>query len=174
MAIVSINPDQSVGEGRVSIGDFFEWRRQARSFTDVAAIGPAKLVLTQGGEPEEIPAAAVSASFFRLLGVQPALGRGFLPEEEVPGRDRVVLLSHALWQRRFGADPNVLESTVQFSGEPYLIVGVLPGKIELPDRKVDIWSPMALDRGSSRAHAAGWTSSHVCAPAPRSSTRPRR
>jgi putative ABC transport system permease protein len=145
IAIVTTNDAQAVRQGRASMGDFFEWRRQARNFADIAAIGPAKVVLTQGGEPEEVPAAAVSANFFRVLGVHPALGRGFLPEEEVPGRDRVVLLSRALWQRRFGADPGVLGSTVQLSGEPYLLVGVMPPAFELLGRKVDIWSPMAMD-----------------------------
>ena len=80
------------------------------------------------GEPEEIRAASVSANFFQLMGVSPR-GRGFTAEEEQPGRDRIVVLSHGLWQRRFGGDPGILNKTISLNGESTLVVGNHAGRI---------------------------------------------
>lgn len=137
--------------------DFEEFRRSNRVFSELAAIRERNFTLTGGGDPERLYGARVSANLFPLLGVQPALGRTFLPEEDVPGRERVVVISHDLWSRRLSGDPDVINSLLSLDGLPHLVVGVMPrgflfptGKqlhpqIELGPR-VDIWRPAAFSQ----------------------------
>jgi len=145
VAIVATHDERGITGGRAAMGDFYDWRQRARLFAGIAAAGHATLVLTEGGEPEEIPTAAVSSEFFRVLRVRPALGRDFLAEEETPGRDQVVVLSHRLWHRRFGGDPGVIGRQVELSGYRYTIVGVLPEDFAFFGGRIDFWAPMALD-----------------------------
>lgn len=91
--------------GTVSPPDFVDWRGQATSFEAMVAFHGDRVTLTGAGEAEELPAASVTFGFFTVLGVSPAFGRDFAREEEVPGPDHVAVVSHGLWQRRFGADP---------------------------------------------------------------------
>jgi hypothetical protein len=103
--------------------------------------------LTGVGEPESIVGYRFSAGFFRTLGVSPALGRVFTLEEDRPGRDRVVVLSHRLWQRKLGGDPGVLGRSLTLSGHPYTIVGVMPpGFVHPPG--AELWTPLALPDGA--------------------------
>jgi putative ABC transport system permease protein len=97
-------------------------------------------------EPERVPGMRVSADFFPLIGVRPALGRNFLPEEEQPGRDRVALLSNGCWRRRYGADPNMVGRAVLVEGESYAVIGVLPEfpMFRVANRTLDIYTPLAL------------------------------
>ena len=111
---------------------FREWRTSTRSFDDMTLIGPERFDLAGAGDPVSVSAARVTPSLFRTLGIEPALGRPFLDEEDVPGRDRVIVLGHELWVTRFGADPAVIGSRVTLDAEPYEIVGVLPKGSELP------------------------------------------
>ena len=90
----------------VSAGSFFDWRKQAPSLEQVAAVVTLELTYTGGTEPEQIGAAAVSANFLPMLGVAPMLGRNFQPEEERPNAGGVVLLGQGFWQRRFAGDPS--------------------------------------------------------------------
>ena len=99
--------------------------------------------LTGGDEPERIAAAYVYASFFPVLGVKPALGRAFLPEENQAGRDGVVILSHGLWQRRFGADPNMIGKTLTMSGTPVTVVGIMPPGLRFPEQ-TEVWRPLVI------------------------------
>src|SRR5205809_1671145 len=92
----------------VSAPTLDEWRKQSAMFEGLAARSFGGFVLTGTGQPENIPGSRFSANLFRLLGVQPVLGRDFLPEEETYGKDHVVLLSHELWRRRFGSDTNII------------------------------------------------------------------
>jgi putative ABC transport system permease protein len=100
-------------------------------------------------EPERISGARVSASIFATLGVKPFLGRTFNPEEDRPGTERTVILSHGLWQRRFGSDPLIVGKTATLSGNPYTIVGVLPAGFATPglfgNNTPDAWAPIGLD-----------------------------
>ncbi len=107
--------------------------------------------LSGGGLPERVTAYRVSANTFRLLGVDAALGRTFAPDEAEPGHDRVVVLSHGLWTRRFGGDPGVVGRTIELNGAPYTVVGVMPRAFEFPvfNFKGDLWTPLAID--------ASWT-----------------
>ena len=111
---------------------FLEWRRATTSFSGVAALRPWECNLTGGNEPERVGGARVSANFFNLLGVAPALGRGFLPDEEQPGKENVIVISDALWRRRYGADPQLVGKTITINGTSHLVAGVAPASLIVP------------------------------------------
>ena len=114
----------------VSIPNFEAWQQRARSFTDLAGLVPDQLDL-ELTRPERIAGAAVSASWFQIVGVAPALGRGF-SDAEATGDAAVIVLSHALWHDHFGADPAIVGRTVRFSGQRRLVLGVMPPDFEPP------------------------------------------
>ena len=127
-----------------SLPDFLDWRSQNQSFEDLIAISRRSVNFTGDGEPERLIGANVSAGFFTILGAEPLLGRGFLPEEDRPGGGRVVILTHRFWQRRFGTDPDVLGRAIALDGDNYTVVGVAPAGFQLFPR-TDLWMPLALD-----------------------------
>jgi hypothetical protein len=108
----------SVGSIPVNGLHFQEWARTARSFDRVALIGGLSVNVTDSSEPERLPGARVSPELFPLLGVQPQLGRLFLGDEDVPGRDHVVLISNELWRRRYSGDPQIVGRTISIDGSP--------------------------------------------------------
>jgi putative ABC transport system permease protein len=129
-----------------SPANFLDWARQSTVFTGMAAMAPKNFNLTGEGEPERLDGRRVSADLFDLLGVQPRLGRGFLPEEDKPGT-HVVILSDGLWQRRFGSDPQIIGRALNLNGESYSVVGVMPPGVELPgfdNWKDQLWVPIAF------------------------------
>jgi len=129
----------------VSAENFLDWRRGARTFSELAAWKSWGFALSGAGEPEELPAIRASANLFRLLQAVPALGRGLLAEDETPGRDRVAILSHALWARRFGSDPATVGRSILLDGEPYTVVGVMPAGFRFPnDPTVAVWTPLGF------------------------------
>jgi putative ABC transport system permease protein len=132
----STHAGQEERRGQVSYPDAHDWRDRSRSFEALAAFDDADLVLSGTGEPERVPAALVSRDFFRVLGVAPALGRSFDAREDEPGRNQVVLITDALWQRRFARDPGVVGRTIVVSGAPHEVVGVLPASYEPPPSSV--------------------------------------
>src|SRR5258708_1023242 len=103
-----------------------EWRKQAKSIEGGSALSSLSMNLAGSGEPERLQAVRMSADFLRLLGVQPRLGRNFLPDEDQPDKPRVAILSDGLWRRRFSGDSKVVGSTIQINGIPFLVVGVMP------------------------------------------------
>jgi len=137
--------------GTFSPPDFFDWRARNTVFEGMAAFDASSPSLTGGGEPERLNAARVSPGFFALLRTPPALGREFLPQEEQRGQHRVAILSHALWQRRFGGDPSVVGRRIELSGDSFEIVGVMPEKFEPPQfagrdaQPPVLWVPFAPD-----------------------------
>ena len=116
-----------------NLPDFLIWQKQVQSFSDVAIAESTSADLSGAGEPEVIRGVRASANIFDLLGVQPALGRTFLPEEDDPGRGQVVILTDAFWRARFQGDPSVLGKTMVLDGIPNQIVGVLPASFRFPD-----------------------------------------
>ena len=137
------NPDASAP-------NFFDWRRMNRSFEEVALFDLAEYDLVSAGQAaERIPGARVSAGFFRVLGVQPALGRGFLPEEEQPGRDREVVIDFDLWTHRFNADPGLVGRMVTVNGEARTVVGVMPSsfRFQFWTRPQHLWLPAGYTAG---------------------------
>src|SRR5919205_558273 len=125
-------------------GNYADWRDQNQVFEGMAATADVSLNLTGAGEPERFDGKRVSANFFSLLGVEPRLGRGFMPEEDAPGANKVVVLSHGLWQRRFGSDPGVVGKTITLNGEGYTVVGVMPQGFQFLSDDVSMWVPIAF------------------------------
>ncbi len=127
----------------ISPPEFADFRTLSHAFSNIAAIQSDSFNIAGGRVPERVGAAEVSASLFPMLGVQAKLGRVFLPEEEQPGRNYVVLLSEGLWRRRFGADPGVVGSKLRVNGLSALVVGVLPGSFQFPS-EAEAWAPLAF------------------------------
>jgi putative ABC transport system permease protein len=131
--------------GVVTAPAFEEWRRQGTLFEGLAARGFDGFVLTGKGQPETIRGSRFSANICQLLGIRPVLGRCFLPEEETYGKHHVVLLSHELWQRRFGGETNVIGQSITLNDESYTVIGVLPpGSMFLSERYTQLWTPLAF------------------------------
>ncbi|HKS41075.1 MAG TPA: ABC transporter permease, partial [Blastocatellia bacterium] len=113
--------------------NFIDWRDQNQVFGNLAAVASQTFNLTGTGEPEKIEGQRLSATFFPMLGVEPMLGRSFLPEEDQPGAGRVVIMTYGLWQRRFGSDPDIVGKPVTLDGQAYTVVGVMPKEFRFPD-----------------------------------------
>ncbi len=125
---------------------FRDWRERNRAFEGMAAVNGWAPTLTGGDRPEALAGALVSSGYFSVLGLAPALGRGFLPEEEAPGAGNVVVLSHELWQRRFGGDPTLPGGTLTLNGETHRVVGILrPGFRPPIVQAAELWAPLPLD-----------------------------
>jgi len=140
-----LNEDQTC-----SYPDFADWRLQKRVFEQMGIYTNNSLTsLTDGGEATHVQGEAVSANLFSLLRVQPILGRGFLSKEDEPG-NRVVILSYALWQGRFGGDPGIIGKSLTFNGEKFAVVGVMPERFEFPIGKFspEVWTTMSMLRES--------------------------
>ena len=134
-------------QGPLSYPRFTLVQDRSRSFTGVAAFCNEVFNLTGRGDPEQIPAARVSWNFFDILGVPPALGRGFRAEEDSPGGEPVVLLSDGFWRRRFAADASVVGRSVTLDSKDYTVIGVLPAdfRFALLGPKTDIFAPRVFD-----------------------------
>ena len=134
-------------QGPLSYPRFTLVQDRSRSFTGVAAFCNEVFNLTGRGDPEQIPAARVSWNFFDILGVPPALGRGFRAEEDTPGGEPVVLLSDGFWRRRFAADASVVGRSVTLDSKDYTVIGVLPAdfRFALLGPKTDIFAPRVFD-----------------------------
>jgi predicted permease len=130
--------------GNVAPGMFADLQRDNRSFDRLAASRYASMNLAVGDEAERVLGASVTHEFFPVFGVAPVLGRTFRPEEDRPGGDRVVVLSHRLWTSRLGASPGVLGKVVRLNGEPYTVVGVMPKSFNLSRDDEDLWIPAAM------------------------------
>ena len=110
-----------------------EWQNRCSSFEDIAQMNTGTVSLSGAGEPQQIVESSVSWNFFQVLGTQARLGRTFLPEEDQPGRNDVVVLSDSLWQRQFNADPSMLNNKVLLDGKPYTVIGILPAEFRYPE-----------------------------------------
>jgi predicted permease len=132
----------------LSFPDYADWREQSRSLASVAAFtGWAATVPGDGNtEPERIPGASVSAAYFDVLGVKPALGRTFWESDDAPNAERVVVLSDGVWRRRFGADAGILGRSLTLNEEPWTVVGVMPPTFRSPLPGAEIWRPLRQTR----------------------------
>jgi predicted permease len=130
----------------VTPANYVDWREQNQVFEEMAALGWQSVNLTGDGEPEKLTSYGVTANFFPLIGAEPALGRNFLPEEDRDGGPRVVILSHGLWQRRYGGDPAVLGRDILLNGEKHTVVGVMPRGFQFLQSYVGMWTPAAFSR----------------------------
>ena len=134
---------------------FLGWRRECDLCEDVAALRKLPVTLTGAGDPQRLEGARISANFFALLGVQPAMGRTFAAEEDAPGSDRVVMLSHEFWRRQYAEDQSIIGRTISLDGVAHTITGVLPADFALPaadalgtgaglPRDIQVFKPLAL------------------------------
>ena len=134
--------------------EWVEWRRQNSVFIDIAATQPGDASLSNDGDPETLPARKVTGNLWNVLGVQPLLGRVFSEEEDVAGA-RVVVISHGLWQRRFGGSPAIVGRSIMLNDRPYEVVGVMPREFYfLPARDIDVWIPASF--GPDMLNSWGW------------------
>ncbi|MFY9570625.1 MAG: ABC transporter permease [Blastocatellia bacterium] len=151
------NPRFQIGVDTVPVtpGDFMDWRELNGVFEYVSAFGATNLSLTGAGEPEVIGGASVSGNFFRLMGIEASLGRVFTDDDEKPGADQVVVISYALWQRRFAGVFDVIGKTMTLDGRSYTVVGVAPEGFQFPRAKempyfvgvsthTELWRPLTL------------------------------
>jgi putative ABC transport system permease protein len=140
--VVVYETTQSVPRDYVSVPNLEDYRAGSRSFEGFATLVPQSVNLTgAGAEPERVLGAFVTSSFFPVVGVEPARGRAFAPEDDAQGGGQVALLGHDLWQRRFGADPEIVGRTLNFNGEPYTVVGVMPAGFRYPTIAPDVLLP---------------------------------
>jgi putative ABC transport system permease protein len=144
----------SIQAGSVSPNNFEDWRKQAQSFDGLAAYWLWLYTLTGTNEPTEVAGMKITANLFTVLGVETQLGRVFLPEEEQPEKNRVAIISHSFWQRRFGGDPQVIGKTLRLDDGSFTIVGVLRPEFRQTELEVDygaeVWTPEALSPGANR------------------------
>ncbi|HKG90541.1 MAG TPA: ABC transporter permease [Gemmatimonadaceae bacterium] len=143
----------------LSVADFMDYRSgTTRSFAGMAAFDGGSYNLTRAGsEPARLSASRVSANYFNLLRVQPAIGRGFVAGEDDRGAPRVVVLSDELFRGRFAGDPKLIGQTITLNGEQYTVIGVAPRGLAFPD-KVDLWLPLSFseDEASPSNRGAHW------------------
>ena len=148
------NPSQNRYRMFVAPANFLAWQKQSRAVEQMAALQEGRLNLTGGPnghiDPEELKVERVTAGLFPLLGVEPKVGRTFRPEEDQPGRTNFVLLSHALWQRRFAGDPGIAGKTIRLRDQPYTVVGVLPPAFAVMEPGVEVFVPLGLNPGDTR------------------------
>ncbi|HEX5601800.1 MAG TPA: ABC transporter permease, partial [Pyrinomonadaceae bacterium] len=153
--IVSVweqSPSLGIQQNQAAPANFFDLRNQNQSFEALGAYGPLDINLTGAGDPERLDGQLVSANVFSILGVAPALGRTFLPNEDQPGQEHVVVLSDALWARRFNRDPSIINRNIALNGESFTVVGVMPRAFFFPVRETELWTPWAMepDQASGR------------------------
>jgi putative ABC transport system permease protein len=124
--LVMVWSNAAQGRSSVSAGDYLEWKRRGKSFQYLEAWGGATFNVATAERPEQIQAALMTPGFFRMTGTPMWLGRDFLPEEGEVGKDRVVIMTHRVWSRYFGADHEIIGRQIRMNGEPYTVIGVAP------------------------------------------------
>jgi len=148
MSVFETNRDRGLLRGSHSYPNFFDVRSQNSVFEYIAAYHGADYIMTGRGEPARLQGSVVTADLFPLLGVRPALGRTFLPDEDKPSQGaRVAIISHELFQQRFNSDPNIVNQTITLDSRPFTIVGVMPPGFEFPIQNdpVELWTTIAGD-----------------------------
>jgi predicted permease len=135
------DPKRNIREEGTSYPTFLDWRSESRTFADMAICSRGNPVtLTGGDDPERVMGEAVSANLFPLLRVTPILGRSFSHDEE-QRRERLVVVSHGLWLRRFGASRDAIEKTLEIDGQRFQVIGVMPAGFYFPTKDVQLWLP---------------------------------
>ena len=128
----------------VSPANYVDWKAQSSAFEQMAVYTYAGLSLSTSNDPLPLIAAAVSSDFFSVLRSNVTQGRTFTPDEERPGRDQVVVIGYGLWQRAFGANPNIVGQTLTLNSRSFTVVGIMPAGFEFP-REAELWVPLAWD-----------------------------
>lgn len=137
-----------------TVANYIDWRDQNQVFESIAAITDATFNLTGIGDPERILGYRVSASLFPMLGVSPQLGRFFTPDEDQAGANRVAIMSHSLWQRRFGGDPNIIGKALTLNGRSVTVVGIMPANFRFRTQEDELWVPIAFSQEEQQNRSA--------------------
>jgi len=127
----------------VAPATYFDWKKEAHSFDDLAAYAWDEVNLTGDREAQKVQDFQITANFFPMIGVQPLLGRTFLAEEEEPGRNQEIILSYGLWEQRYGSDPNILKRVIKVDGKSFNVVGVMNKGFDFP-MPAEAWIPLAM------------------------------
>ncbi len=143
-----LTENEAVNHTIVSGGMYTEWKKQNRSFSNLALARSSRVGLSgSGGQlPEKLKSGEFSWDMLPTLGVQPALGRNFSQSDDSPSASGTVLLSWSLWRRRFGGDPGILNRTIYLDAQPYTVVGVMPADFDFPDQATQLWTPVFHER----------------------------
>lgn len=126
-----------------AVANFADWQKRNRVFSGLGALRGQIFAITGDGQPEQVEGNAITANLFPILGAAPILGRNILPEEDRPGNERVVLISHRLWQQRYGGDRALIGRGILLDGVAHRVIGVMPRGFTIPERS-DVWVPMAF------------------------------
>lgn len=127
----------------VAPATYLDWKKEVHSFDDLAAYAWDAINLTGDGPAQKVQDFQITASFFPMIGVQPFLGRTFLPEEEEPGRNQEIILSYGLWEQRYASDPNILKRVIKVDGKSFNVVGVMKKGFDYP-MPAEAWIPLSL------------------------------
>jgi predicted permease len=155
------DPARELHEGHTSLLNYRDWKRNSRSFEDMALFRPQTFLLGTDGSPERMRSARVPASFWSVLGVSPILGRTFTAEEEKRA-ERVVVLSYSLWQRQFAGSSDAIGANLVMDGRSYRVIGVMPPAFQFPFADTRVWEPMtahpywAMRDATAQRSDAGW------------------
>jgi predicted permease len=167
MFITSQFPTLNFDKFWISPPEYFDLTEQMRSFSQIGAYTTGAMNLSDGEQPERVNAAFMTANMFDVLGVKPIRGQPFTKEQDLPNADPVVVISHELWSRSFGAEPSVVGRRVQIQGRQRTIVGIMPPGFDLHDSRSQLWIPLGLDpsnrqnRGSHFLYLVGRTKEGV-------------
>ncbi|MDT7603652.1 MAG: hypothetical protein QOF61_1649 [Acidobacteriota bacterium] len=155
------NPQSGIERGSFAPANFYDIRARTRTLENVSAYYDKPFNLSEGDKPERIEGTVVSAALFKAIDAKPALGRTLTAEDEEWGKDKIVVLSHGLWQRRFGSDRQIVGRALRLNGESYTVVGVMPPRFNFPPNGGELWKPLsfnaedAADRGSHYMRVLG-------------------
>jgi len=140
--------NRNVTRGTASAAEYLDWREMNHVFQDLSAWRALYFTITGDGEPEQVWGSQVSANFFRMLRISPILGRDFSAEDEQPGHEQVVILSHGLWQRHYGGDPSIIGKSILVDEKPFTVIGILPRTFSLYGTipEFEMWKPFAFNR----------------------------
>jgi len=152
------NPLRGFPEFPASPPNFFDWRDQNHSFSQIAAVQYDDYNLTGDGAPMHVFGIDVSPNIFALLGAKPELGRVFTETEDNPGNPRVAIIGHSLWQTRFGSDRDIIGRNIVLDAKSYAVVGVMPASFRYPEADTQVWTPLVLPEDSKTARGAHWLS----------------
>ncbi|HKP87944.1 MAG TPA: ABC transporter permease [Blastocatellia bacterium] len=148
------NPKLGVDQDWHSYPNYADYKEQTQTFEDMAAFNDRSFNLTGTGEPVRVMGAWTTANLFDILGVEPVKGRAFSVEEEEPGKDLVAVISNGLWQRRFGADPEIIGKPISLNGVNRTVVAVMPASFTFPQKDTDVWIPLAITPQRKQARFA--------------------
>ena len=148
------NPTKGITDSNISVPDFHAWAEQEQLFASIALFSAGNGTLSgSGDEPERVPRAGVSSSFFAVLGVQPMLGRSFIADDDQPNSQLAAVLSHALWKRRFGGDQSIIGRQITVNAKPMTVVGVMPAHFAFPD-ETQLWTTQRIEGEQPRDNRA--------------------